>query len=77
MEAQGFRCEAEKTAFEKACAGKDHFPSKEAAEAYLRAMVTGRVGHPRDNRRTDWAKLEAYRCTFCGNFHVGHPSGIY
>jgi rubrerythrin len=49
----------------RACQGKVQHATREAAHVEIRRIA-----------RTKWAYrpgLQAYRCPFCGHFHVGHP----
>jgi hypothetical protein len=57
-------------AWESACAGKDKFPSENAALAFLKEMHRGKI---RRIRTSDWNELNAYSCRFCSNWHIGHP----
>jgi hypothetical protein len=49
--------------FDSACAGKEKFPNKDAAySAQLYRQRQG-VGHE---------GMHAYRCAYCGSWHLGH-----
>lgn len=53
-----------------ACLGKEAFDSPQRASRAIRSM---RNRKPRKNGREvqDRGKLGAYRCKFCGHWHVG------
>jgi hypothetical protein len=57
-------------AFQKGCAGKDRYPSQNAADAALRLMKQGAFGRKHGDGR--WDDLRSYECRFCGEFHHGH-----
>lgn len=48
----------------KSCKGKVRHTCLEHAHAALRAL-----------RKVDEDRMSAYRCQFCGGFHVGHTPG--
>lgn len=68
---------AQKAAFERSCAGKQRFPSQNAAEAFARFMKQGHVRHSKSERRAEWDELFPYRCLFSKqddeHWHLGHP----
>jgi hypothetical protein len=49
-----------------ACTGKVRHESAENAQARIRQIRAANPGTPR---------LNAYRCQFCGGYHVGHAQG--
>jgi len=62
---RALRRRAERTHRRHACAGKIRHASLGDAEAHVRRLV-----------EKDGARMKAYRCGFCGAFHVGHvPEG--
>lgn len=56
--------------FEKGCAGKDRYPSENAANAALALMKRGLTGRKHGDGR--WDALHSYECIFCGEWHHGH-----
>lgn len=58
-------------AFERACAGKDEYPSESAADAALAYLKRGTIRHPKSGGR--WDTLNSYECQFCKMWHHGHP----
>lgn len=79
MEAADFRSIAEQECWERSCAGKDPYPSLEAALAHARLLYRGRLRSKRDPvPRQEWAKMAPYKCLFCEpgkapHWHLGHP----
>lgn len=61
-----------KERFESACAGKQPFPTLEAAEQYLAILHSKKIRHGRFHNLRDPLQLDAYPCDFCGEFHIGH-----
>lgn len=59
-------------AYERACAGKDPFPSKNAAETFAKLMHQGRLTKTHHMTPQEWASLEPYKCGFCEAWHLGH-----
>ena len=51
----------------RACTGKTRHASAAAAYGCLRSMIRGQRAEP--------GSLNAYRCNFCGGYHVGHRKG--
>jgi hypothetical protein len=49
--------------FESACAGKEKFPNREAA--YSAQIYRQRKGVRNEG-------MKAYRCAYCGSWHLGH-----
>ena len=48
----------------KSCTGKLQFPTQDAALSAIKALT----------RSKGWqGLLVPYRCSFCGQFHFGHP----
>lgn len=76
MAATGFNSIAEKEAFERSCAGKQRFPSSNAAETFARFMKQGHIRHTRTERQAEWDELFPYRCMFSKkdeeHWHLGH-----
>jgi len=63
---------SEEYAWQQACAGKDGFPSENSAIAFRDHMHRGGFRRKEMMRRIEWESLEAYRCRFCMQFHLGH-----
>jgi hypothetical protein len=70
--------ESARACWERSCAGKEKFPSMNAAEAFAKAMHEGKLQLRKDVPRGDWGLLNAYGpCEFCSTpekpqFHLGH-----
>ena len=62
------RLQREKEIREKACEGKDAFPTEAAAMGYRTHVLQKR------GRNRGMAAMSAYRCTFCDEWHLGHQS---
>lgn len=51
---------------DRACSGKDCFPTEGAALGYREHVL-------KKHSRNNIGDLSAYKCTFCPNWHLGHP----
>jgi hypothetical protein len=66
--------EANPVRYDSGCAGKQHWPSEDAAEQSLQLFRTRRVRHFKQGRQAtrDFAEMVPYHCEFCDGWHVGH-----
>ena len=72
QEEREFRSQTEYDAWLRACAGKDKFPSEEAAEAYKKEMSHGNLIDKITRPKGFWKALVVYPCKFCDGFHLGN-----
>ena len=56
--------------FLAACAGKEKYPTEQAALTVCGLFKRGKLGHRM--QRMDADQLDAYRCDYCDHFHLGH-----
>lgn len=49
----------------RSCDGKERHDTREAAKGNIARLA---------KRGAAFGRLEAYRCDFCGSWHVGHTS---
>lgn len=59
--------------FEASCAGKDRYPTEQAAEQVARMYRARRIKHhtPKVSEEL-FHELETYWCNFCNSYHRGH-----
>ena len=67
-----FSSESEMHDWEVSHAGKVGYPTQNAAEAHAELEHHGIFAERKDFPRSRWELLEAYKCRWCPDWHLGH-----